>query len=59
MVESKVKIFSGRASHYLAEKVASAYGAKLGKSDVITFSDGEFQTSFEENVRGDDIFIVQ
>ncbi|MDR2556514.1 MAG: ribose-phosphate pyrophosphokinase [Bacteroidales bacterium] len=59
MVEPKVKIFSGRASRYLAEKIAASYGAELGKSDVITFSDGEFQTSFEENVRGDDIFIIQ
>ncbi len=59
MTEPKVKIFSGRASRYLAEKIAAAYGAELGKSDVITFADGEFQTSFEDNVRGDDIFIVQ
>lgn len=55
----KVKIFSGRASRYLAEKIAKEYGAKLGKSDVLTFADGEIQPSFEENVRGTDVFIVQ
>ncbi|MDR1739165.1 MAG: ribose-phosphate pyrophosphokinase [Bacteroidales bacterium] len=57
--ESRVKIFSGRATRGLAEKIADAYGAELGKSDVITFADGEFQTSFEDNVRGDDVFIIQ
>ncbi|MDR1973415.1 MAG: ribose-phosphate pyrophosphokinase [Bacteroidales bacterium] len=59
MSEPKIKIFSGRASRYLAEKIAATYGTELGKSEVFTFSDGEFQTSFEENVRGDDIFIIQ
>lgn len=54
-----VKIFSCRASRYLAEKIAQEYGTELGKSDVITFADGEFQPSFEENVRGTDVFIVQ
>jgi ribose-phosphate pyrophosphokinase len=54
-----IKIFSGRASQILAEKVAVAYGAKLGDVKVTSFSDGEFQPSFEETVRGQDVFIVQ
>jgi ribose-phosphate pyrophosphokinase len=54
-----VKIFSGRASLSLAEKIASRYGVKLGDVNVMEFSDGEFQPSFEETVRGQDIFIVQ
>ena len=54
-----VKIFSGRASKELAEKVAKAYGAKLGDVKVTDFSDGEFQPSFEETVRGQDVFIIQ
>ncbi|MCX6245957.1 MAG: ribose-phosphate pyrophosphokinase [Bacteroidetes bacterium] len=54
-----VKIFSGRATQYLAEKIAQSYGTKLGTVDVIDFCDGEFQPSFEENIRGNDIFIVQ
>jgi len=53
-----VSIFSGRTSRYLAEKIAEAYGIPLGKSEVINFSDGEFQTSYEENIRGRDVFIV-
>ncbi len=59
MQEPLVKIFSGRQSRYLAEKIAEAYKTKLGKSEVISFSDGEFQTSYEENIRGRDVFIVQ
>ncbi|OPL14890.1 MAG: ribose-phosphate pyrophosphokinase [delta proteobacterium ML8_D] len=54
-----VSIFAGRASKYLAEKIATEFGVELGKSDVIEFSDGEFQPSFEENIRGRDVFIVQ
>jgi ribose-phosphate pyrophosphokinase len=54
-----VSIFAGRASRYLAEKIAAEFGVELGKSDVIEFSDGEFQPSFEENIRGRDVFIVQ
>jgi ribose-phosphate pyrophosphokinase len=54
-----VKIFSGRASVCLAEKIAAKYGVSLGDVNVMEFSDGEFQPSFEETVRGQDIFIVQ
>ncbi len=54
-----VSIFSGRNSRYLAEKIVAAYGTTLGKSEVINFSDGEFQTSYEENIRGRDVFIIQ
>jgi len=54
-----VNIFSGRASRYLAEKIATAYGKGLGDIILTEFSDGEFQPSFEENIRGHEIFIVQ
>ena len=54
-----VKIFSGRASQDLAERIATSYGVSLGDVKVTTFSDGEFQPSFEETVRGQDVFIVQ
>jgi len=59
MPKSLVSIFSGRSSRYLAEKIAESYGVELGKSIVTEFSDGEFQTSFEENIRGCDVFIIQ
>ena len=54
-----VKIFSGRSSCHLAELIADNYGVSLGDVNVMEFSDGEFQPSFEETVRGQDVFIVQ
>ncbi|MBE0661548.1 MAG: ribose-phosphate pyrophosphokinase [Bacteroidales bacterium] len=54
-----VNIFSGRGSRYLAEKIAESYGKKLGDIILTEFSDGEFQPSFEENIRGQEIFIIQ
>ena len=54
-----VKIFAGRASENLAERIANAYGQSLGSVNVNVFSDGEFQPSLEETVRGQDVFIVQ
>ncbi|MES2589966.1 MAG: ribose-phosphate pyrophosphokinase [Bacteroidota bacterium] len=54
-----IKIFSGRASLSIAEKIAKSYGIHLGDVKVQEFSDGEFQPSFEETVRGQDVFIVQ
>lgn len=56
---TKALIFSGRATRYLAEKIAESYGHPLGNAVVTVFSDGEFQPSFEENIRGRDVFIVQ
>ncbi|MEY4110269.1 MAG: hypothetical protein RLZZ46_624 [Bacteroidota bacterium] len=56
---SEVKLFAGTSSHYLAEKIAMAYGKPLGKMTMSRFSDGEFQPSFEETVRGGDVFIIQ
>src|SRR4051812_44897978 len=53
------KLFSGTASRYLADKIALAYGQSLGNITVSRFSDGEFQTSYEETVRGSDVFIIQ
>ncbi|HMM11480.1 MAG TPA: ribose-phosphate pyrophosphokinase [Bacteroidales bacterium] len=59
MPEPIVSIFSGRASEYLAKKIADNYGTALGKTIFTDFSDGEFQPSFEENIRGRDVFLVQ
>jgi len=54
-----VQIFSGSASHYLAQQIAKEYGIKLGNEIISKYSDGEFQPSFEETIRGNDVFIVQ
>ncbi len=56
---ARIKIFSGRSSAYLAEKIAQSYGSELGKCSVTVFADGEFQPSYDENIRGSDVFIVQ
>ena len=58
-MNSDVKIFSGRHSIKLAEKIANSYGLNLGNVIVSSFSDGEFQPSFEETVRGKKVFIIQ
>ncbi len=54
-----VKIFAGRATQKLAAEIASAFGLNLGKVVVTDFSDGEIQPSFEETVRGQDVFLIQ
>ena len=53
------KIFAGSATKDLAEKVAGKLGTTTGNVTIFRFSDGEFQPSFEDSVRGDDVFIVQ
>ena len=57
--EHKFKIFACRGSRYLAEKIADALKTELGQSDVLPFSDGEFQPAFNESIRGATVFIVQ
>ena len=57
--EHKMKIFACRRSKPLAEKIAKCLSTELGKSEVLEFSDGEFQPSFNESVRGATVFIVQ
>ena len=57
--EHKMKIFACRSSKALAERIAKSLNMDLGQSDVLTFSDGEFQPSFNESVRGATVFIVQ
>ncbi len=58
-METKIKIFSGRASRNLAHKISESFGVKLGNESVIEFADGEFEPSFDETIRGADVFIVQ
>lgn len=56
---SDLKIFSGRANHPLGEKIAKAAGVPLGRLEIKNFSDGEIWAKFSDNIRGDDVFIVQ
>ena len=54
-----IKFFAGRGSHALGERIAAAYGTTLGKISFLDFSDGEFQPSFDESVRGCTVFLIQ
>jgi ribose-phosphate pyrophosphokinase len=55
---TEAKIFTCTQSRYLAEQIATAYGVDLGKVITSTYSDGEFQPSYEESIRGTRIFII-
>ncbi|MFK7749802.1 MAG: ribose-phosphate pyrophosphokinase [Kordia sp.] len=52
------KIFACTQSDELARKIAKQYGVELGSVTFSTYSDGEFQPSFEESVRGARVFII-
>ena len=52
-------VFSGTATRYLAEKICQSLGCPLGQLQITKFSDGEFAVSYEESIRGRDIFLVQ
>jgi ribose-phosphate pyrophosphokinase len=59
MYRHQIKFFTGRSTRYLSEKIAHSFGIELGKSNLTIFSDGEFQPSFDESVRGATVFIIQ
>ncbi len=52
-------VFSGSATRYLAEKICKHLDCPLGNMVMTKFSDGEFAVSFEESIRGHDVFLVQ
>ncbi|MGB2483747.1 MAG: ribose-phosphate pyrophosphokinase [Flavobacteriaceae bacterium] len=54
----KAKIFSCSNSVVLAESIAKSFGEDLGNVITSTYSDGEFQPSYEESIRGTRIFII-
>lgn len=55
----EIMIFSGNASHDLAQSIVEHLNLPLGKAHVGRFSDGETMVEIQENVRGRDIFIIQ
>ena len=59
MEKDSFLVFSGTASRYLAEKICASLGCPLGNLVITRFSDGEFAVSFEESIRGRDLFLVQ
>ena len=58
-MERPLKFFAGNNTKNLANKIANAFGVELNKSSIVEFSDGEFEPSFDETVRGADVFLIQ
>ena len=54
-----MKIFSGRSNQLLAAEIASHLGTNLGEVESYNFSDGEIRIAFKENIRNEDVFIIQ
>ena len=54
-----MKIFSGNSNRQLAEKICDYLGVSLGKLNISQFSDGELSIAFDENIRNEDVFIIQ
>lgn len=52
-------VFSGTCTRYLAEKICAELNCPLGNLAITRFSDGEFSVSYEESIRGRDVFLVQ
>tara|TARA_Y100000748_G_scaffold299020_1_gene295188 strand:+ start:574 stop:1515 length:942 start_codon:yes stop_codon:yes gene_type:complete len=54
-----MKIFSGNSNRLLAEKICDYLGVSLGRLNISQFSDGELSIAFDENIRNEDVFIIQ
>ncbi len=54
-----LKIFTGNSNPHLAEAITRYMGIPLRAAMVSSFSDGEIQVEFRENVRGMDVFVIQ
>ena len=54
-----MKVFSGTANETLARAICKSIGVELGRCKITPFPDGETFVKIEENVRGQDVFIVQ
>lgn len=59
MASDNFLIFSGSQSRYLTEQICAHLGCKMGNMTLQRFADGEFAISYEESIRGKDVFLVQ
>ena len=57
--QNSFMVFSGTNTRYLAEKICQSLECPLGNLVITKFSDGEFSVSYEESIRGRDVFLVQ
>jgi len=58
-MNAPVKFFAGTNTKDLAFEIANAFGSNLSSSSMVNFSDGEFEPSFDETVRGADVYLIQ
>lgn len=58
-VKPSFKVFSGTNTNYLAEQICKELDVELGQMNITYFADGEFEVSFEESVRGRDVYLIQ
>ena len=58
-MKNTLKIFSGRSNLILAQGIVDVLGMDLGDVTIRTFADGELWVKYEENIRGQDVFIIQ
>ena len=58
-MQNTLKIFSGRSNFILAQGIVDVLGMDLGDVTIRTFADGELWVKYEENIRGQDVFIIQ
>ncbi len=56
--KTEAKVFACTQSESIGKQIAAAFGAELGKISFHNFSDGEYQPSFEETIRGSRIFLI-
>lgn len=54
-----IKVFAGTKSRYMAEEICADLGIELGKMNILHFADGEFEVSYEESIRGCEVYLVQ
>ncbi len=54
-----IKVFAGTKSQYMAKEICRELGCELGKMNIQHFADGEFEVSFEESIRGCEVYLVQ
>ena len=58
-MDKPIKFFAGANTKYLASQIAKSYGSEISSSSIVEFSDGEFEPSFDETVRGSHVFLIQ
>ena len=54
-----MKVFTGNSNPLLADSIADSLGQDIGKIEITQFSDGELNIAFLENIRNEDVYIIQ